>query len=36
MINDKLKMEFTPFGQISLPPAAEELKYRRRRLNDCP
>jgi hypothetical protein len=29
-------MEFAPFGQDVLPPAAGELKHRRRRLNHCP
>jgi hypothetical protein len=29
-------MEFAPCGQDVLPPAAGELKPRRRRLNDCP
>jgi hypothetical protein len=29
-------MEFEPFGQDVLPPAAGELKHRRRRLKHCP
>jgi hypothetical protein len=29
-------MEFAPFGQISLPPAAVVLKHRLKRLNNSP
>jgi len=36
IVNCELLMEFTPFGQIFSPPAAEEQNPRRRRLYNCP